>query len=89
MIYLRVSKGPRWIEITTYFVAALKHIYLIWLNLCNDKLLYELNNEYDCFTIEPWHEIPNNVVCATSKGSDQPTHTRSLVRGFACRLNIL
>ena len=21
---------------------------------------------------EPWHEISNNVVCATSKGSDQP-----------------
>ena len=22
--------------------------------------------------IEPWHEISNNVVCATSKASDQP-----------------
>ena len=38
---------------------------------------------------EPWHEISNNVVCATSKGSDQPTHTRSLIRAFASRLNIL
>ena len=27
---------------------------------------------------EPRHEISNNVVCATSKGSDQPAHTRSL-----------
>ena len=27
-------------------------------------------------------------VCATSKGSDQPAHTRSLVRAFASRLNI-
>ena len=26
--------------------------------------------------IEPVHEIPNNVVCATSKASDQPVHTR-------------
>ena len=25
--------------------------------------------------IEPRHEISNNVVCATSKGSDQPAHT--------------
>ena len=33
--------------------------------------------------IEPWHEISNNVVCATSKSSDQPAHTRSLIRAFA------
>ena len=36
--------------------------------------------------IEPRHEISNNVVCATSKGSDQP---RSVIRVFASRLNIL
>ena len=38
---------------------------------------------------EPQHEISNNVVCATSKGSDQPAHTRSLIKAFASRLNIL
>ena len=38
---------------------------------------------------EPWHEISNNVVCATTKGSDQPVHTRSLIRAFASRFNIL
>ena len=38
---------------------------------------------------EPRHEISNNVVCATSKGSDQPAHTRSLISVFASRLNIL
>ena len=38
---------------------------------------------------EPRHEISNNVVCATSKASDQPAHTRSLIRAFASRLNIL
>ena len=38
---------------------------------------------------EPRHEIPNNVVCATSKASDQPVRTRSLIRTFAIRLNIL
>ena len=38
---------------------------------------------------EPMHEISNNIVCATSKGSDQPAHMRSLVRAFASRLNIL
>ena len=39
--------------------------------------------------IEQRHEISNNVVCATSKASDQPAHTRSLIRAFANRLNIL
>ena len=40
-------------------------------------------------TNEPRHEISNNAVCATSKASDQPAHTRSLIRAFASRLNIL
>ena len=40
-------------------------------------------------TNEPWHEISNNVVCTTSKGSDQPAHKRSLIRAFASCLNIL
>ena len=39
--------------------------------------------------IEPRQEISNNVVRATSKGSDQSAHTRSLIRAFASRLNIL
>ena len=38
---------------------------------------------------EPVHEISNNVVCATSKTSDQPAHARSLIRAFASRLSIL
>ena len=40
-------------------------------------------------TYEPKHDISNNVVCAISKASDQPAHTRSLIRAFASRLNIL
>ena len=43
----------------------------------------------DRHIIEPWHGIFNNVACATSKASDQPAHTRSLIRAFASRLNIL
>ena len=39
--------------------------------------------------IEPWYDISNNVVCATIKASDQAAHMRSLIRAFACRLNIL
>ena len=33
--------------------------------------------------------ISNNVLCATSKGSDQPAQMRSLIRAFANGLNIL
>ena len=39
--------------------------------------------------IEPAHVTSNNVVCATSKASDQPAHTRSLIRAFASRMSIL
>ena len=40
-------------------------------------------------SFEPRHELSTNAVCATSKGSDQSVHTRSLIRAFACRLNII
>ena len=53
--------------------------------LNNVDTLYNANTEI----FEPRHEISNNVVCATSKGSDQPAHTRSLIRAVASRLNIL
>ena len=38
---------------------------------------------------EPVYEISNNEVCTTSKASDQPAHTRRLIRAFASRLSIL
>ena len=38
---------------------------------------------------EPVNEISNNLVCATSKASEQPAHARSLIRAFASRLSIL
>ena len=38
---------------------------------------------------EPRHEISNNLVCTTSKASDQPGHTFSLTRAFASRFNSL
>ena len=49
-----------------------------FMNLMNTAVKYE-----------PVHDISNNVVCATSKASDQPAHTRSLIRAFASRLSIL
>ena len=52
-----------------------------------------LKEQYDqglhYFPYQLCNEIYYNVVCATSKGSDQPAHTRSLIRAFASRFNIL
>ena len=47
------------------------------------------NNELDqpC-AYELLHEISNNVICVTSKVSDQSAHMRSLIRAFASHLNI-
>ena len=49
------------------------------------------NKTYELAQIsyEPVHKIFNNLVCATSKGSDQPAHMHCLIRAFARRLNIL
>ena len=41
-----------------------------------------------CRVYEPRH-ISNNVVCATSKASDQPAQTHSLIRAFASCMNVL
>ena len=54
-----------------------------------EKVRLFFTEKWSSITFEPQHEISNNVVCATSKGSDQPAHTRSLIRAFASRLNTL
>ena len=36
-------------------------------------------NEHVFNNNEPQHQVSNNVVCATSKASDQPAHTRNLI----------
>ena len=46
--------------------------------------LLEVNKE-----LSQCMRFSNNVVCATSKVSDQPAHTHSLIRAFASRLSIL
>ena len=46
-------------------------------------------NMMNMIKFEPVHEISNNVACATGKASDQPAHTRSLIRAFASRFSIL
>ena len=52
-------------------------------------IMQRLHNGQTTKQFEPRHEISNYVVRATSKAYDQPAHTRSLIRAFASRLNIL
>ena len=54
----------------------------------DDESMCHLPNDF-WLIYEPVHEISNYVVYATSKASDQPAHTHSLIRVFATRLNIL
>ena len=54
-----------------------------------NKTFFFLSKSMNLKQLEPVHEISNNVVCATSKASDQPAHTRSLIKAFASRLSIL
>ena len=61
------------------------NVYFSWyFSKPHDELAKMLSWRY-----EPGHEISDNVVYATSKGSDQPAHTHSMIRAFANRLNIL
>ena len=73
--YLRVS----WID---EVIITVKLATLDFYAFC-----HQLINVFKKF--EPVHEISNNVICATSKASDQPPHMRSLIRAFASRFSIL
>ena len=67
-----------------------KEARLIWVKLVT--LIFFLLSPHDdvgrSAVSEPQHEISNNVVSATSKGSDKPAHTRSLIRALTGCLNI-
>ena len=64
-------------------------LYAISLGTSREIVIHYMYSDPTTIIYEPVHEIPNNVVCATSKVSDQPAHTRSLIRIFASRLSIL
>ena len=59
--------------------ADLQELWLLILTLRAD-----MNNLLQVY-FELGHEISNNVVCTTNKASDQPAHSRSLIRAFASR----
>ena len=73
--------------------ACYRHLFVIAASCITNRFIL---NSPDCFlpdregtSFEPRHEISNNLVFATSKASDQPAHTHSVIRAFASRLNIL
>ena len=76
------------------FAVRLLHACCIFLKNLLAKLVYIdifffQNESQIALSFQPVHEVSNNVVCATSKVSDQAAHTRSLIRAFASRLSIL
>ena len=83
------------------FIADKSIIFYVWWKHyfpCAMKALFSMCDESIIFYVRwkhyfPWHlsqcMISNNVVSAVSKASDQPAHTRSLIRAFASRLSIL
>ena len=78
--------GPNCLTLTV-FLKELKKIVF-----CSKKYQQYHAHYPACHRVKPielWHEISNNVVYATSKGSDQPAHTHSLIKAFASHLDIL
>ena len=71
----------------TYFVTDVpaNHIF----HLLDSKYKCHKSNKLEQLIMEPRHEISNNVVCATSRASDQPAHTHILIRAFASRSSII
>ena len=55
---------------------SLKIVFVLAVSVDPDEMLHHV-------------EISNNVVCVTSKDSDQPAQTCSRIRAFASRFNIL
>ena len=69
------------------FIASFKAKYVFdthYLRTISERCVFWVPTVY-----EPRNKISNNVVCGTSKGSDQAAHLRSLIRAFASSLNIL
>ena len=74
-----------------FYLVYIGHEETVWLCRLFCALIGHLSQWYHSWAgqNEPRHEISNNVVCVTSKGSDQPAHMCRLIRVFASGLNIL
>ena len=57
-------------------------------DICNFVLIYSRNAFFAPINGLKY-EIANNVLCASTKGLDQPAHMRSLIRAFVSRLEAI
>ena len=57
--------------------------------MCTHKHMFLLRTEENYPLIEPAHEIMVLITQATSEGSGEPAHPRSLTRTFAVRTHKL
>ena len=64
-------------------------LFDVLMYVCKNNSIENKISLFDVIVYDLVYEISNNVVCATSKDSDQPAYTHSLIRAFACRLSIL
>ena len=87
--HLSVCLQYEWLEINDYTSKIRKKYIQNYSPFILSKSPQDLFFHCELQTFEPRHGISNNLVCATSKGSDQTAHTRSLIRAFAHHLNIL
>ena len=85
---------PNWYPIPTFMLTPYRPdiLYVHWRQQLRLRIVEAayLKSFYSYLMqiMEPRHEISNNMVCATSKPSDQPAHMHSLIRAFANRLTI-
>ena len=67
-----------------------EHTFIAFMQVLESFSKSKCSFQYGSIVLyDPVHEISHNIVCATSKASDQPAHMRNLIRAFACRLSIL
>ena len=62
--------------------------YMLFMRQMRYRLIYSRNAFFAPIN-GPQYEISNNVVCASTKGLDQPAHMYSLIRAFASRLKTI
>ena len=76
------------VSIAKWLMISMQQLHYYFVNLRSSKPCFTLKNQYLELKGDS-AAYPRNAVCATSKGSDQSLHMRSLIRAFASRLNIL
>ena len=87
--YLIVGNLMHWLKFISFLLSCRSKRFV---SLTRGAVGWSVVCDYDIYwsySYESRHEIFNNVVCTTSKFSDQPAHTRSLIRAFASRWTML